>query len=808
MKFKSLQCFILCSIVLSNYLGAQGITISSGATFSLGSATLNLAANFENKGTFNPQNGKIVFNGPTGDQTYTDTTGAQINNFTINKASGDVLLGGDLNLTGTLTCTSGNLNLNGKIIYLGTSAILNESAGSVVKGTSGHIETTRTLNAPNNLNVAGLGAVITSAADLGSTKIIRKHNAQPTNSNGSILRYYDISPTNNSGLNATLTIYYDSNELNGLNENDLQLFNSNNNGSSWLRKGGTLDAANNNVTLSGIESLSLWTLSKNEIATISNAGGTINCGEGSSVQVFNSIFLNDPDDENIAGAVIQITTNYVINEDKLGFSDKNGIAGTWDNASATITLTGSSTKDAYVDAVRSVRYINSSSNATTSIRTISLTVNDGSSNSNTLTRDVSVTNVNNAPYLSTNKGATVEEGGSLVFNDTLLCADDIDDNNDLITYYVIEGPKHGELIFNNSSIETEESFSFTQKDIKDGKLEYLHNGDEAESDVFTFKLEGSSNEYSFTINITGVNDPPEVESLSNVIMKEDETYMLQLCLWYNNINDPDKNDTTFSFNVCCLNNKVCISAVSDTSFKITPDKNYFGLDTLHVVFKDSQNDSCCVTAILIIEPVNDMPEITGFPSSIEITKGKAESIEIINMLSDIETPDSLLKVSFDVDADSIFTSYSPATGKMNILSTGSFAGETGLTITVVDADGGKTSFKTSLQVSNYLTGIEKLTGLPSDYILYNNYPNPFNPSTKIRYGIPVLAGQSENSVQLKVYDVLGNEIATLVNGTQNAGFYEYTWDAVNKASGVYFYILTAKTKNNEFRQIRKMLLVK
>ena len=212
--------------MLLNSLEAQGITISGGATFSLGSATLNLPCNFENKGTFNPENGTIVFNGPTGDQTYTDTTGAQVNNVTINKASGDVLLGDDLNLTGTLTCTSGSLNLDGKIIYLGTSATLNESAGSVVKGTSGHIETTRTLNAPNNLNVAGLGVVITSAVDLGSTKIIRKHNSQPTNSNGSILRYYNISPTNNSGLNATLTIYYDSNELNGLNENDLQLFNS------------------------------------------------------------------------------------------------------------------------------------------------------------------------------------------------------------------------------------------------------------------------------------------------------------------------------------------------------------------------------------------------------------------------------------------------------------------------------------------------------------------------------------------------------------------------------------------------------
>jgi hypothetical protein len=89
--------------------------------------------------------------------------------------------------------------------------------------------------------------------------------------------------------------------------------------------------------------------------------------------------------------------------------------------------------------------------------------------------------------------------------------------------------------------------------------------------------------------------------------------------------------------------------------------------------------------------------------------------------------------------------------------------------------------------------------LPSDYQLEQNYPNPFNPSTKIRYSIPEL-----NVVTLKVFNLLGEEIETLVNGEQSAGVYEATFDASQLTSGVYFYKL--KTKNFTFS--KKMLLVR
>jgi len=88
---------------------------------------------------------------------------------------------------------------------------------------------------------------------------------------------------------------------------------------------------------------------------------------------------------------------------------------------------------------------------------------------------------------------------------------------------------------------------------------------------------------------------------------------------------------------------------------------------------------------------------------------------------------------------------------------------------------------------------------PADYFLSQNYPNPFNPSTKISYAIA-----EDIDVTLKVFDVLGNEVATLINENQPAGNYDITFDAANLSSGVYYYTLQA----GEFTSTKKLMLMK
>lgn len=89
--------------------------------------------------------------------------------------------------------------------------------------------------------------------------------------------------------------------------------------------------------------------------------------------------------------------------------------------------------------------------------------------------------------------------------------------------------------------------------------------------------------------------------------------------------------------------------------------------------------------------------------------------------------------------------------------------------------------------------------IPENTILYPNYPNPFNPTTKIRYSVP-----NTSLIFIKIYDVLGNEVATLVNEHKPAGTYEVNWDAGNFPSGVYFY----KLQTENYIAVKKMLLMK
>jgi hypothetical protein len=97
-------------------------------------------------------------------------------------------------------------------------------------------------------------------------------------------------------------------------------------------------------------------------------------------------------------------------------------------------------------------------------------------------------------------------------------------------------------------------------------------------------------------------------------------------------------------------------------------------------------------------------------------------------------------------------------------------------------------------------GIQNLNnGVPKSFALHQNYPNPFNPVTKIKFDIP-----KTGLVVLKIYDILGNQVAILNNGVLQAGYYEAELNASNYASGVYFYRLEA----GDFSSVKRMILIK
>ncbi len=108
-------------------------------------------------------------------------------------------------------------------------------------------------------------------------------------------------------------------------------------------------------------------------------------------------------------------------------------------------------------------------------------------------------------------------------------------------------------------------------------------------------------------------------------------------------------------------------------------------------------------------------------------------------------------------------------------------------------------------VENSVTDVAQIN-LPNEFQLFQNYPNPFNPSTKIKFAIPSVETHNDASllVTLKVYDLLGSEVITLVNEEKSAGEYEVEFNSKQLTSGMYFYTLKA----GSFVQTKKMVLLK
>jgi hypothetical protein len=127
-----------------------------------------------------------------------------------------------------------------------------------------------------------------------------------------------------------------------------------------------------------------------------------------------------------------------------------------------------------------------------------------------------------------------------------------------------------------------------------------------------------------------------------------------------------------------------------------------------------------------------------------------------------------------------------------------FEGKASLNVTSADA---RTSNNTAL-ATKLRAAVQ--SELPTEFALQQNYPNPFNPSTTVSYALP-----AASDVRIAVYNVLGEQVATLANGVQEAGFYTVQWNGVDShgqhvTSGVYFLTMRA----GEFTAMKKMMMVK
>jgi hypothetical protein len=116
-----------------------------------------------------------------------------------------------------------------------------------------------------------------------------------------------------------------------------------------------------------------------------------------------------------------------------------------------------------------------------------------------------------------------------------------------------------------------------------------------------------------------------------------------------------------------------------------------------------------------------------------------------------------------------------------------------------DSQGSDTTFFLAVSSEPFVDVDDDEINIPAEFSLNQNYPNPFNPSTRIQYQV-----SSISQVLLKVYEVLGNEVATLVNKEKSVGSYEVNFDASGLTSGIYFYTINA----GSFVETKKMILLR
>jgi PKD repeat protein len=292
------------------------------------------------------------------------------------------------------------------------------------------------------------------------------------------------------------------------------------------------------------------------------------------------------------------------------------------------------------------------------------------------------------------------------------------------------------------------------------------------------------------------NHPPLIYVLPSLNMQEDTSLELPRQYWYPYVNDPDDPDSNLSFSVMPGSHIRVIQ--TDTLCTLFPDTNWFGIDSL--VFRASDGSSLASKELFCqVQSINDPPEVENLPDTLNFPGDSSISIPLWEYVYDVETPDSLLKYYFNTRNDSLSYSFSDENGLLLISSVHNYSGITHIFITVEDDSSARISDSVTIVVFPPSVITSKEDQIPTRYILYQNFPNPFNSLTSIRFGLP-----ERSKVKIEIYNILGEKVYTLIDEYKPAGYFTLSLNAMNFSSGLYFILMQA----NKYREFRKILLVK
>ena len=172
----------------------------------------------------------------------------------------------------------------------------------------------------------------------------------------------------------------------------------------------------------------------------------------------------------------------------------------------------------------------------------------------------------------------------------------------------------------------------------------------------------------------------------------------------------------------------------------------------------------------------------------------------VNLPSGWQTAICDINACYPPEIDTAVADYPPGTSEVTLhFYTHSVYGQGTMTIKAIKVSNPSENYTLTFGAELNPVGIKQISSIVKEFILNQNYPNPFNPSTKIGFSVP-----KTDYVDLRVYDILGREVKTLLSEQLNAGEYEIEFDAKNLASGMYYYRL----QSGDNVSVKKMTLVK
>jgi hypothetical protein len=412
---------------------------------------------------------------------------------------------------------------------------------------------------------------------------------------------------------------------------------------------------------------------------------------------------------------------------------------------------------------------------------VTFSVTDGKESTTFLTT-ITVTSTNVAPTLTLNPTGpyALNEGSTLSVN---LVGSDAN-QGDVLTYSYTSNPEMTGAVINASS----GLFSWTTLTNQAGVYNVSFNVTDGKA----------TTQISTTITVNKVNLAPTLSlspSASAYLIAEGQTLTITLLG-----TDPNTGDV-LTYSIPTPATLPTGANLTGNVFTWTPtyDQGSTAPNNFTFTVTDQSGLFASVSKIIIVNNTNQAPVFTTeLPANVTA------------QVYDPPVPDSYTFQYVAVDPDNDNVVYILVSGPIgsSITADGLFSwsplvSQAGKSYVVtVQASDGKLSTQSTQQVikaSDDIVGVEDVNSIPTKYYLYQNFPNPFNPSTSIEFAVP-----KESQIKLSIFNTLGQEIEVLVNQNYSPGIYKVNFNASKLNSGIYLY----KIESNDFVSLKKMMLLK